>query len=81
MSMPTTARWSPTCTLTTQMARTGESDKTVFTEKDSFKIEIVVDIADLEKVGAGGISDLWAWLAPAGKSGDDDDRATIHCPT
>ena len=57
------------------------SDKTVNTEKDSFKIEIVVDIADLEKVGAGGISDLWAWLAPAGKTGDDDDRDTIHCPT
>ena len=59
---------------TTSNGTTGESDKTVFTEKDSFKIEIVVDIADLEKVGAGGISDLWAWLAPAGKSGDDDDR-------
>ena len=53
------------------------TDKNVTTEKDSFKIEFVVDIADLEKVGAGGISDLWAWLAPAGKSGDDDDRATI----
>ena len=60
-----------------ELAVTGEdADKTVFTEKDSFKIEFVVDIADLEKVGAGGISDLWAWLAPAGKSGDDDDRAS-----
>ena len=55
---------------------TGTSDKTVNTEKDSFKVEFVVDIADLEKVGAGGISDLWAWLAPAGKTGDDDDRAS-----
>ena len=35
------------------------------------------DVADLEDVGAGGISDLWAWLAPAGKTGDDDDRARI----
>ena len=33
-------------------------------------------ITDLEKVGSGGISDLWAWLAPAGKTGDDDDRDT-----
>ena len=55
----------------------GESDKTVTTEKDSFKISFDVDIADLDKVGAGGISDLWAWLAPAGKTGDDDDRDTI----
>ena len=77
MSMPPTARWSPTCTLPLEAGTTGASDKTVFTEKDSFKIEIVVDIADLEKVGAGGISDLWAWLAPAGKTGDDDDRATV----
>ena len=56
---------------------TTATDKTVTTEKDSFKIEFEVDIADLEKVGAGGISDLWAWLAPAGKTGDDDDRDTI----
>ena len=62
---------------TTGEAGTGESDKTVTTEKDSFKIEFDVDIADLDKVGAGGISDLWAWLAPAGKTGDDDDRDTI----
>ena len=62
---------------TTSEGTTGASDKTVNTEKDSFKIEFVVNIADLEKVGAGGISDLWAWLAPAGKSGDDDDRATV----
>ena len=41
---------------------------------DSFKIDITVDDIDLDKVGAGGISDIWAWLAPAGKSGDDDDR-------
>ena len=62
---------------TTSDGRTGASDKSVTTEKDSFKIEFVVHIADLEKVGAGGISDLWAWLAPAGKTGDDDDRATV----
>ena len=51
--------------------------KNVTTEKDSFKIEFDVDVADLEKVGAGGISDIWAWLAPAGKSGDDDNRGTV----
>ena len=51
--------------------------KNVTTEKDSFKIEFMVDVADLEKVGAGGISDIWAWLSPAGKSGDDDDRGTV----
>ena len=62
---------------TTAEGLTNDSDKDVNTEKDSFKIEFVVDIADLEKVGAGGISDLWAWLAPAGKTGDDDDRATV----
>ena len=76
--MPTTtARWSPTCTLTTDAGTTGESDKDVTTEKDSFKIEFAVEVTDLEKVGAGGISDIWAWLAPAGKSGDDDDRDTV----
>ena len=61
---------------TTQVGRTGASEKSVTTEKDSFKIAFDVEIADLEKVGAGGISDLWAWLAPAGKTGDDDDRDT-----
>ena len=62
---------------TTDAGTTGESDKDVTTEKDSFKIEFDVDVADLEKVGAGGISDIWAWLAPAGKSGDDDNRGTV----
>ena len=62
---------------TTDDGTTGESDKDVTTEKDSFKIEFAVDVADLEKVGAGGISDIWAWLAPAGKSGDDDNRGTV----
>ena len=62
---------------TTQDGRTGASDKSVTTEKESFKIAFDVMIADLEKVGAGGISDLWAWLAPAGKTGDDDDRDTV----
>ena len=50
------------------------------TEAESFKIEFEVEITKLADVGAGGISDLWAWLAPAGKSGDDDDRDT-YCPT
>ena len=77
MSLPTTARWSPTCTAITTAGTTGESDKDVTTEMDSFKIEFMVDVADLEKVGAGGISDIWAWLAPAGKTGDEDDRDTI----
>jgi hypothetical protein len=51
--------------------------KNITTEKDSFKIEFAVEVTDLEKVGAGGISDIWAWLAPAGKSGDDDNRGTV----
>ena len=59
-----------------EAGRTENADKTVDTEKDSFKISFNVDIADLDKVGAGGISDLWAWLAPAGDTGDDDDRDT-----
>ena len=64
---------------TTSAGITGDAaaDKDVTTEKDSFKISFDVEIADLDKVGAGGISDLWAWLAPAGKTGDDDDRDTI----
>ena len=62
---------------TTSAGRTGASDKTVDTEMDSFKIEFDVDVDDLEKVGAGGISDIWAWLGPEGKSGDDDDRSTV----
>ena len=61
----------------TDAGTTGESDKDVTTEKDSFKIEFAVEVTDLEKVGAGGISDIWAWLAPAGKSGDDDNRGTV----
>ena len=28
-------------------------------------------------MGAGGISDIWAWLAPAGDTGDDDDRDDV----
>ena len=55
----------------------GESAETVLTEMDSFKIEFDVKIAKLADVGAGGISDLWAFLAPAGKSGDEDDRGRI----
>ena len=51
--------------------------KNVNTESESFKIEFDVEIAKLADVGAGGISDLWAFLGPAGKSGDDDDRATV----
>ena len=47
------------------------------TEAESFKITFDVDHRQAADVGAGGISDLWAFLAPAGKSGDDDDRGTI----
>jgi len=61
---------------TTADGRTGTSDKDVTTESESFKIEFTVSV-DQDKVGAGGISDIWAWLAPAGKTGDDDDRATV----
>ena len=62
---------------TTTDGVTGANDKSVTTEAESFKIEFDVDIAKLADVGAGGISDLWAFLSPAGKSGDDDDRGTV----
>ena len=78
---PTTARRSPTCTRLLPAGTTGESDKDVTTEKDSFKIEFVVEVTDLEKVGAGGISDIWAWLAPAGKSPVTTTTATRSCLT
>ena len=61
----------------TAEGRTGAGDKDVTTESDSFKIEFEVHVADLDKVGAGGISDIRAWLGPAGKSGDDDDRDSV----
>ena len=55
---------------------TGAGDKDVTTESDSFKIEFMVEV-DPDKVGAGGIADIRAWLGPAGKSGDDDDRGSV----
>ena len=64
-------------TTTDGLSGTAVSDKTVTTEMDSFKIEITVLSIDLKKVGAGGISDIWAWLAPAGKTGEDDDREDV----
>ena len=51
--------------------------KNVTTEAESFKIIFEVDIPKAADVGAGGISDLWAFLSPAGKTGDDDDRGSI----
>ena len=64
---------------TTTEGRTGDTtnDTDVTTEMDSFKIEIIVSNIDLDKVGAGGISDIWAWLAPPGDTGDDDDREGV----
>ena len=55
---------------------TGAGDKDVTTESDSFKIEFMVEV-DPDEVGSGGISDIRAWLGPAGKSGDDDDRGSV----
>ena len=55
---------------------TGAGDKDVTTESDSFKIEFMVEV-DPDKVGSGGIADIRAWLGPAGKSGDDDDRGSV----
>ena len=45
---------------------------------ESFKIPFTV-VTDPKKLvtGSGGIADIWAWLAPAGKSGDDDDRDKV----
>ena len=61
---------------TTAEGRTGAGDKDVTTESDSFKIEFMVEV-DLDKAGSGGISDIRAWLGPAGESGDDDDRGSV----
>ena len=55
---------------------TGAGDKDVTTESDSFKIEFMVEV-DPDEVGSGGIADIRAWLGPAGKSGDDDDRGSV----
>ena len=55
---------------------TGAGDKDVTTESDSFKIEFMVEV-DPDEAGAGGIADIRAWLGPAGKSGDDDDRGSV----
>ena len=55
----------------------GALDKNVNTTVESFKIVFEVDVAKKADVGVGGISDLWAFLAPAGKSGEDDNRGTI----
>ena len=55
---------------------TGAGDKDVTTESDSFKIEFMVEV-DPDEAGSGGISDIRAWLGPAGESGDDDDRGSV----
>ena len=60
----------------TAEGRTGAGDKSVTTEAESFKIEFMVEV-DPDKVGAGSIADIRAWLGPAGKSGDDDDRTSV----
>ena len=62
---------------TLQAGVTGAILRTVLTEIESFKIEFDVEIPKAADVGAGGISDLWAFLAPAGKTGDADDRGTV----
>ena len=41
--------------------------------KNSFKISPRVTV-DTSKTGMGGVSDVWAQLWPAAKTGDDDDR-------
>ena len=53
MSLPTTARWSPTIYAydTDGNGINGTSQKTVNTEKDSFEIKFVVDVEDQ---GEGG---------------------------
>ena len=61
---------------TTAEGRTGAGDKDVTSESDSFKIEFMVEV-DPDKAGSGGIADIRAWLGPAGKSGDDDDRGSV----
>ncbi len=43
--------------------------------KNSFKISPRVTV-DTSKTGMGGVSDAWAQLWPAAKTGDNDDRAT-----
>jgi len=61
---------------TTPEGRTGVGDRSVATEAESFKIEFTVEV-DPDKAGAGGIADIRAWLGPAGKSGEEDDRASV----
>ena len=48
--------------------------KNVTTEAESFKIVFEANVEEAEDVGTGGVSDIWAWLAPAGK---DDDRDSV----
>lgn len=43
--------------------------------KNSFKISPMITV-DTSKTGAGGVSDAWAQLWPAAKTGDNDDRVT-----
>ena len=61
---------------TTAEGRAGAGDRSVATEAESFKIEFTVAV-DPDKEGAGGIADIRAWLGPAGKSGEEDDRASV----
>ena len=61
---------------TTAEGRTGAGDRSVTTVSDSFRIEFTVEV-DPDKAGAGGIADIRAWLGPAGKGGEDDDRASV----
>ncbi len=60
----------------TAEGRTGAGDRNVATVSDFFKIEFTVEV-DPDMAGSGGIADIWAWLGPAGKSGEDDDRASV----
>ena len=62
---------------TTALGRRRQRQRHGRDHREGLLQEFDVDIADLDKVGAGGISDLWAWLAPAGETGDDDDREGV----
>lgn len=44
--------------------------------KNVFKVSPMV-MVDTKKTGMGGVSDAWAQLWPAAKTGDDDNRATV----
>ena len=44
--------------------------------KNVFTVSPMV-MVDTKKTGMGGVSDVWAQLWPAAKTGDDDDRASV----